>query len=192
MNDDWLLKNMNWLSTHLISDVLTDETFSWSVFRFPAEQRRNADDSRQDPDSSNHSRHASRRPLHGVLEWTLDDKIPVDANGAQVEYRRRTQQNVQRCPDIADCLSKRPSTHRLHKHVVAKHSTTLQDIRVWLLITVEVTPTGISLTSNSLTLHTGLTWDFLDYNAVRHRSLLVRLKYKLTDHFYSNLNFYSK
>ena len=82
-------KNMN-SSTYLISDVLTDYTLSRAGFCFPAEQRRNADDGRQDPDSSDHGSHASRRSFDGVLEWALDDEIPVDTDSAQVQYRRRT------------------------------------------------------------------------------------------------------
>jgi len=74
--------------------MLIDHTFSRFSFNLPAEQRRDADNSRQDPDGRYHGRHARRRPLHGVLERALDDEIPVDTDGAQVQYGRSAEQNV--------------------------------------------------------------------------------------------------
>jgi len=91
--------------------VLADVTFSRLAFVFPAEQRRDADDGRQDPYGSDHRRHPSRSPLHGVLERTLDDEIPVDADGAQVEYRRGTEENIERRPDVTNRLTEHPPTH---------------------------------------------------------------------------------
>jgi len=75
--------------------VLADGAFSWSLFSLPAEQRRDADDGRQDPDGGDHGGHACRCPLHGVLERSLDDEVAVDADGAQVEDRRGAEENVE-------------------------------------------------------------------------------------------------
>ena len=65
------------------------------MLSLPAEQRRDADDGRQDPDGADHGGHARRRPLHGVLERALDDEVAVDADGAEVEDGGGAEQDVE-------------------------------------------------------------------------------------------------
>lgn len=56
----------------------------------PAEQRRYADEGRQDPDGCNDCDHVFGRTLDGVLERASDNEVAIDADSAEVQYRRRT------------------------------------------------------------------------------------------------------
>lgn len=82
-------------SADLIADFLADRTYAWLVLGLPAKQWWNADHRRQYPHSCYHGGHASRSPLHGVLEWTLNDEVPVDTDGTEVEDGCGTEQNIE-------------------------------------------------------------------------------------------------
>ena len=97
----------------LVADRLADHAVAGAVLGLADEQWRNADESRENPDGDDHGGHAHRGPLHGVLERTSDDEVAVDADRAQVEDRRRAEENVKRRPHVTDGLAERPVAHHL-------------------------------------------------------------------------------
>ena len=80
----------------------------------PAEERRYADERRQDPDGGDDGRHVLGGALDGVLERARDDEVAVDADGAEVEDGRGAEQDVERRPGVADGTVQRPVTLHLH------------------------------------------------------------------------------
>ena len=82
----------------------------------PAEERRYADERRQDPDGGDDGRHVLGGALDGVLERARDDEVAVDADGAEVEDGRGAEQDVERRPGVADGAVQRPVTLHLHIH----------------------------------------------------------------------------
>jgi len=80
----------------------------------PAEQGRDADQGGQDPDGSDHGDHVFHGAFDGVLKRARDDEIAIDADGAQVQNGRRTEQHVERRPRVAHGAIQRPIARDLH------------------------------------------------------------------------------
>ena len=88
--------------------------YRWQILA-PAEQRRYADEGGEEPDSGDHGDHVFGRALDGVLERASDDEITVDADRAQVQYGRRTQQHIERRVRVTESAIQRPRTFHLQR-----------------------------------------------------------------------------
>ena len=80
-------------------------------FALPTEQWRDADEGGEHPDEDDHGRHPGRGSLHRVPEGTRDDEVSIDADGAEVEYRRRAQEHVQGREGVTDGRTQDPLPH---------------------------------------------------------------------------------
>jgi hypothetical protein len=72
------------------------------IFLLPSKQWRNGDKPSQHPDSSNHYSHTTWSSLSGIAQWLGYGQVPINADCTQVQYRRRTQQDIERRPNLAE------------------------------------------------------------------------------------------
>ena len=94
-----------------------DSGEKWHIYRrqvlSPAEQRRYADEGSHQPDGGDHGDHVLHRTFDGVLERASDDEIAIDADRAEIQYRRRAEQHVQRRVGVTHGAVQRPVTGNL-------------------------------------------------------------------------------
>jgi len=79
----------------------------------PADQRRKADDKRQDPDSNDEQFGARRRHEAGVADRATDGDVAIDADRHQVVDGRCAHPDVDGQPDATPRLAERPVMQHL-------------------------------------------------------------------------------
>lgn len=80
---------------------------------FPAEQRRDGDESAEDPHGGDHDDDALRRALTQVLDGVSDGPVAVETDETEVHYARGAQEHVDRGVDVAPPLAEHPVAHHL-------------------------------------------------------------------------------
>lgn len=83
----------------------------------PADERRETDDERDDPDGDDEKLGATRRHEGRVVERAADGQVTVERDGAQVEDRRRAQPDVNGQPSVTPRVAERPIPQNLSANV---------------------------------------------------------------------------
>ena len=87
--------------------------FPGAVTTVPADQWREADDKRENPDGDNEQLGSWRRHEAGVADGTADRYVAVNADGDQVVDRSGTHPHVDSQPDTTPRLTERPVVQNL-------------------------------------------------------------------------------